>query len=131
MAQAVAAEAPDRVSKLMLCNTWTRSNDAHLAMLHEWLDSIEKKLLIQKLDDSVPFIIHPDRLGDQDFLKTLQGMQHELSFKWISSTVSSDDQGLCDRITPAENLLPNRSRACQRRFGVFSGRTSISRSANL
>ena len=77
MAQAVAAEAPHRVSKLMLCNTWTRFNEMHLAMLDEWLANIEKNLLIQQLDGSVPFIIHPDRLRDQNFLKTLQGMQHE------------------------------------------------------
>ena len=74
MAQAVAAEAPQRVSKLMLCNTWTRFNDAHLAMLDEWLVNIEKNLLIQQLDESVPFIIHPDRLRDQNFLKMWRDM---------------------------------------------------------
>ena len=79
MAQAVAAEAPHRVSKLMLFNTWTRFNETHLAMLDEWLEKIEKKLLIPQLDDNVPFIIHPDRLRDQHFLKTLQRMQHEFS----------------------------------------------------
>ena len=77
VAQAVAAEAPERVSKLMLCNTWSRHNEAHIAMLHDWLKYIEKNMLIETLDEGVPYIIHSQKLQNRKFVSTLKSMQHE------------------------------------------------------
>ena len=76
VAQAVAATAPERVSKIMLCNTWSRYNEAHIVMLHDWLKNIENNLLIETLDEGVPYIIHSQKLQDQNFVDTLKAMQH-------------------------------------------------------
>ena len=76
MAQAVAAEAPQRVSKLMLFNTWTRYNEAYIAMFRQWLDYIDKNVIIEALDENLKNAVHPQRLQDPKFMNTLQDMEH-------------------------------------------------------
>ncbi|QDT97721.1 alpha/beta fold hydrolase [Gimesia aquarii] len=74
LAQAVAATAPERVSKLMLLNTYSRYNAEHLQLLDQFLSNIRSNLLIETLDANLINIIHPDRIQDQELVKPLQEM---------------------------------------------------------
>ena len=77
LAQAVAAEAPRRVSTLMLFNTFTRYNEAYVVMFGQWLEYIDKNRLIAKLDENLKNAVHSHQLQDQNFINTLQDMQHK------------------------------------------------------
>ena len=76
LAQVAAAEAPQRVSKLMLFNTFSRYNETHMARLCQWLVHIDNNLLIDTLNDNLKDIVHHNRLNDKEFVKSLQDMQH-------------------------------------------------------
>ncbi len=79
LAQAVATEAPQRVSKLMLFNTWTRYNEACVAMFRQWLGYIDEdeSVFIEALDENLKYVVYPQRLHDQNFMNTLQDMKHK------------------------------------------------------
>ncbi|WP_339730285.1 alpha/beta fold hydrolase [uncultured Gimesia sp.] len=74
LAQAVAAAAPERVSKLMLCNTFARNNPEHIGLLEQFKENIQQNLLSESLDASLESIIYPDRLEDQELVTPLQEM---------------------------------------------------------
>jgi len=76
LGQVVAAKAPERVSKLMVFNTFSRQNDAHLDTLRQWIDQIDKNQLIPFLDNALKDAVHPHRLRDHEFVKSLYAMQH-------------------------------------------------------
>ncbi|QDT24475.1 alpha/beta fold hydrolase [Gimesia chilikensis] len=74
LAQAVAAAAPKRVLKLMLCNTFTRHNPDHIGLLALFQENIQRGLLDESLDANLKDIIHPDRLEDEQLVVPLQAM---------------------------------------------------------
>jgi len=74
LAQAVAAAAPERVTKLMLLNTYSQKNAEHQVLLDQFLGNIRNGLLIETLDANLKNIIHPDRIQDREFVEPLQKM---------------------------------------------------------
>ena len=102
LAQAVAAAAPDRVSKLMLLNTYSQNNPEHRVLLDQFLENIRKGLLIETLDANLKTIIHPDRLQDQKFIEPLQKM-----LKGFSSAGYANQVQAMINDYATEELLPD------------------------
>lgn len=102
LAQAVAATAPERVSKLMLLNTYAQYNAEHLQLLDQFLSNIRNNLLIETLDANLSTIIHPDRIQDQDLVEPLQKMLKGFS----SASYEHQVQAMINDYA-TETLLPN------------------------
>lgn len=79
LAQTIAATAPERISKLMLCNTFTRHNPEHIGLLTQFQENIRRNLLHESLDANLRDIIHPSRLEDQTLVEPLQKMLRDFS----------------------------------------------------
>lgn len=74
LAQAVAATAPERVSKLMLLNTYARHNPEHIGLLELFKENLHQGLLGETLDANLPNIIFPGRLEDDEPVQPIQKM---------------------------------------------------------
>lgn len=75
LGQVVAARAPERVSKLMLFNTFSRQSAAHLETFRQWIDLIDQNQLASVLNESLDGAVHPHRLKDREFVKRFHSMQ--------------------------------------------------------
>ncbi|WP_298859609.1 alpha/beta hydrolase [uncultured Gimesia sp.] len=102
LAQAVAAAAPERVTKLMLLNTYSQNNAEHRILLDQFLENIRNGLLIDTLDANLKTIIHPDRMQDQEFVEPLLKMLKGFSSAGYESQVQAM---INDYAT--EDLLPD------------------------
>jgi len=71
----VAAQAPERLSKLLLFHAFSRPNDAHLKTSREWVDLIDKNQLASFLHNSLNDAVHPQRLEHPEFVDSLYAMQ--------------------------------------------------------
>jgi len=71
----VAAQAPERLSKLLLFHAFSRPNDAHLKTSREWVDLIDKNQLASFLHHSLNDAVHPQRLEHPEFVDSLYAMQ--------------------------------------------------------
>lgn len=74
VAQAVAAKAPERVSKLMLVNTWCRPNPQLNKIQEQVIEMIKNGQLEEVLKIHIPLIVHPDRLKDNELIEGVKNM---------------------------------------------------------
>jgi len=77
VAQEVAARAPQRVSKLFLCDTWTRMSPGTVEYLNDYCAHIERDL-DGALDDHFDQLLHKDRYADAAFCAHLKAWQREM-----------------------------------------------------
>ncbi|MFE6911418.1 alpha/beta fold hydrolase [Streptomyces erythrochromogenes] len=77
VAQEVAARAPDRVEKLFLCDTWTRSAPGTV----EYLDRYRRHLERDRdgaLEAHFGHLLAPRRYADREFCRRLRGWQRRM-----------------------------------------------------
>lgn len=79
LAQAIAAHAPQRVSKLILIDTWTRADEAFCVGLRESYNRIKAGQRETVLREHRLHIVHPSRLQDEQLLTTIAEMQMRMS----------------------------------------------------
>jgi pimeloyl-ACP methyl ester carboxylesterase len=75
VAQAVAARAPERVTRLALICTWGRPIAAFTAAREQTLARAAAGEYETLLRENLPFIVHPDRLADAALVGPLLDMQ--------------------------------------------------------
>ncbi len=83
VAQAVAAAAPHRVTKLALLNTWASLSPAMLTLQRQLSDALKRGLLQKVMGDYLPLIVHPSRLQDPHLIGTLQKMVAQFSIQTL------------------------------------------------
>jgi len=77
VAQAVAARAPERVTRLALICTWGRPIAEFTAARERTLERAAAGEYETLLQENLPFIVHPDRLGDAALVGPLLKMQRQ------------------------------------------------------
>lgn len=75
LSQAIAAYAPQRVTKLILIDTWARADKKFCAGLQESYNRIQAGKREEVLLEHRHHIVHPDRLQDNKLLTTIEQMQ--------------------------------------------------------
>jgi pimeloyl-ACP methyl ester carboxylesterase len=79
VAQAAAFQAPGRVKKLALLNTWASSPPAIQALQHQLVAALQAGLLEEILEQYFPRIVHPSHLHDQKLLGNILTMAAHFS----------------------------------------------------
>lgn len=122
VAQEVAARAPDRVSKLFLCDTWARKPEGTDEYLSNYWTHAERDL-DGALTEHFDLLLHEDRYADAEFCAQLQRWQREMAapeyvrqLKALQADYSTEDllpritadtlviHGRQDRIVPEEEV---------------------------
>ena len=108
VAQEVAARAPERVSKLFLCDTWARKPEGTDEYLRNYWTNAERDL-DGALTEHFHLLLHEDRYNDDAFCARLQRWQREMGadgyirqLKALAADYSTED--LLPRIT-ADTLV--------------------------
>lgn len=79
VAQAVAAKASQRITKLILINTWTLPDSEFNHVQRESIEKIQSGQFEEALDMHLPKIIHPSRLKDKKLTDTIRKIQRRAS----------------------------------------------------
>ncbi len=74
VAQAVAAKAPQRVSKLLLLNTWAKPDPQMMFMQREICEALKLGKIAEVIQQHLELLVHPSRLQDLPLLRFLQSM---------------------------------------------------------
>lgn len=77
VAQEVAARAPQRVSKLFLCDTWTRMSPGTVEYLDGYCAHIARDV-DEALNDHFDQLLHKERYADVAFCDRLKAWQREM-----------------------------------------------------
>ncbi|MFE4258060.1 alpha/beta fold hydrolase [Streptomyces sp. NPDC056883] len=77
VAQEVAARAPDRVEKLFLCDTWTRSAPGTVAYLEDYRSHLERDR-DGALEAHFGLLLAPGRYADRKFCRRLRSWQRRM-----------------------------------------------------
>ena len=79
VAQKVAATAPERVTRLILANTWASSRPELNALQEQAIQAIQSGQLEEAIKSRLPLILYEGKLSDVDFLTKLKAMMLSLS----------------------------------------------------
>ncbi|MGH7335766.1 MAG: alpha/beta hydrolase [Candidatus Rokuibacteriota bacterium] len=75
VAQYAAAQAPERVNRLALLNTWGRPDPAFNDVQRQAIAEIRAGRFEETLDAHLPRVLHPSRLSDTQLVSALKTMQ--------------------------------------------------------
>lgn len=81
MAQAAAATAPERISKLILLNTWATPDPKMIYLQQQIAKSLKEGRLNEAMKQHLTILLHPSRKNDPALLQTLQTMVHSFSLE--------------------------------------------------
>ncbi|MBS0604223.1 MAG: alpha/beta hydrolase [Verrucomicrobia bacterium] len=74
VAQAAAAAAPERISKLLLLNTWATPDPQLMFMQRQVCEALKMGKIMEVIQQHLTLLIHPSRLQDMPLLQHLQAM---------------------------------------------------------
>ncbi len=75
----VLRRAPERVERLALLDTWARPDTAELRQRRlDFIELTKQGRFRGVSDDLLPFLIHPDRLGDRPLVETVYRMAADI-----------------------------------------------------
>ncbi len=83
VAQAVAAKAPQRVSKLLLLNTWAKLEPQMLSMQRQLCEALKLGKIAEVIKQHLELLVHPSRLQDLSLLHSLQSMIASFSIETL------------------------------------------------
>lgn len=74
VAQAVAAAAPDRISKLVLLNTWATADPKMIYLQRQVAGALRQGRLLEVMQRHISLLIHPSRQHDIALMQSMQSM---------------------------------------------------------
>lgn len=110
VAEATAAKAPQRVSKLILLNTWCSPNPKMNAFQKLTLEALLAGYSKQVIDQNIQMVVHPDRLNDTPFIDGIKNMIGSFSPQVLARQMQAmlddyDSLSFLDRITQPTLLI--------------------------
>lgn len=74
VAQAAAAAAPKRISKLILLNTWATADPKVIYLQRQIVDALKRGRLADVMQQHLALLVHPTRRKDPALMQTLHAM---------------------------------------------------------
>lgn len=74
VAQAAAAAAPERVTKLLLLNTWCRPDPQLNQLQMQVVQALKLGQVKAVLEEHIPLVVHPARLADKELIDGMRAM---------------------------------------------------------